>query len=128
MAVTLKETTRNVAVNAVVDLLDVGTSNSTGDIAFCNSSNTVLCVNNLQNPAFGTAPNPGVGTATANLPIAQGTVSVAGTIDRALFRDRDNTEVFRCTVGTSGTDIVLSGVVVNINDTIDITSLTYSQP
>jgi hypothetical protein len=125
MAVTLTTTTKNAAVNAVVDLLDVGSANSTGDIAFANASNTVLCVNNLLNPAFAAASS---GSAAASLPIAQGTVSVAGTIDRALFRDRDNTEVFRCTVGTSGTDIVLSGVVVNINDTIDITSLTYSQP
>jgi hypothetical protein len=125
MAVTLKETTRNVAVNAVLNLLNAGTANSTGDIAFAKSDNTVLCVNNLLNPAFATAS---FGSAAASLPIGQGVVSAAGTIDKALFRDRDNTEIFRCTVGTSGTDIVLSGVVVNVNDTIDITSLTYSQP
>jgi hypothetical protein len=124
MAVTLTTAAKNAAVDAVVDLLDVGSANATGDIGFAKSDNTVICINNLSNPAFGAASS---GTATASA-VSQGTVSAAGTIDRALFRDRDNVEVFRCTVGTSGTDIVLSGVAVNINDTIDITSLTYSQP
>jgi len=124
MAVTLTTAAKNAAVNSVVDLLDVGSANATGDIGFANSSNTVLCVNNLANPAFGAASS---GAAAAGT-VSQGIVGIQGTIDRALFRDRDNTEVFRCTVGTSGTDIVLSGVVVNINDTIDITSLTYTQP
>jgi hypothetical protein len=124
MAVTLTTSAKNAAVNAVVDLLDIGSANSTGDIAFAKSDNTVLCINNMTNPAFGSSSS---GTATAAT-VSQGTVSAAGTLDRALFRDRDNTEVFRCTVGTSSADIILSGVVVNINDTIDITSLTYSQP
>jgi hypothetical protein len=81
----------------------------------------------LTNPAFGAA-STGVCTAAA---IAQGTVAGSGnpsTIAVALFRDRDDAEIFRCAVAASGSDINLSSVSVNDDDTIDITSLTYTQP
>jgi hypothetical protein len=105
-------------------LLDGGTGDATGDIAFSTSAPATLCICNLANPAFG---NSSTGVATANA-IAQGTVSTGGTIALALFRNRANTEIFRCAVGTSGSDINLSSVVVNTSDTIDVTSLTYTQP
>jgi hypothetical protein len=124
MAVILTTAARNAAADAVVDLLDGGAGDATGDIAFSTSAPATLCINNLSNPAFGAAA-AGVATAAA---IAQGTVTTGGTIALALFRNRANTEIFRCAVGTSGSDINLSSVVVNISDTIDITSLTYTQP
>lgn len=123
---TLLSATANAAADAVVDLLDVGTANSTGDIAFANASSTVLCVCNLSNPAFG---DSAAGVATADT-VSQGTVTVAGTITQAIFRNRDNSEVFRCDVTATGGggSIVLSGVAVNVNDTISISALTYTQP
>jgi hypothetical protein len=124
MAVTHVAATRNAIADAVVDRLDLGSTDATGDIAFTTAADAVLCINNLANPAFGAAAS---GVATANA-IANGTVTVAGTIARAQFRDRNNAEVFRCAVGTSGSDINLSSVAVNINDTISISSLTYTAP
>lgn len=125
MAVTLTTAARNAAADAVVDLLDGGTpGDSAGDIAFSTSAPATLCICPLSNPAFGAA-STGVATAAA---ITQGTVATAGTIALALFRNRANTEIFRCAVGTSGSDINLSSVAVSVSDTIDVTSLTYTQP
>lgn len=124
MAVILTTTARNAACDAVVDLLDGSTGDATGDIAFSTSAPATLCVNNLTNPAFGSASS-GVATAAT---IAQGVASAAGTCALALFRNRANTEIFRCAVGTSGSDINLSNTTIAISDTIDVTSLTYTQP
>ena len=126
MAVTLTTKARNAAADAVVDLIDEGSG--AGHIAFTLSNGTtVLCTCTMSDPAFGAA-STGVATASA---IAQGTVSGSSnpsTIALALFRDSDSEEMFRCAVGTSGSDINLSAVAVNNGDTIDITSLTYTQP
>jgi hypothetical protein len=126
MSVTLTTATRTVACDAIVDLVDTGSGDATGDMAFGNSGGT-LCVNNMTNPAFGAASS-GVATAAT---IADGTVSGSSnpsTIDRCLFRNRANTEQFRCAVSTSGSDINLTNVTVNNGDVIQMTSLTYTVP
>jgi hypothetical protein len=124
MAVTLTSTARNAAADAVVDLLDTGSGDATGDIAFSTSGPVTLCVCTLSNPAFGSAAS---GVATANA-ITQGIATAGGTCALALFRNRANTEIFRCAVGTSGSDINLSNVSIAISDTISISALTYTQP
>lgn len=127
MAVTLTNAARSAAADAVVDRLDLGSGDATGDIQLQTAGGAALATLNLSNPAFGAASN---GVATANA-ISQGTVSGSSnpsTIAVAVFRDRANAEVFRCAVGTSGSDINLSSVAVNNSDTVDITSLTYTQP
>lgn len=122
MAVTHVTAARNAAADAVVDRLDLGSTDATGDLAFATSADAVLCTCNFSNPAFGAASS-GVATAAT---ISQGTVATGGTIAKAFFRDRNNAEVFRCAVGTSGSDINLSSVTVAVNDTITISSLTYT--
>lgn len=127
MAVTLTTAARNAACDAIVDLLDGGAGDATGDIAFSTSAPAILATCNLDDPAFGAASN---GVATAGT-IAQGTVSGSSnpsTVALALFRNKANTEIFRCAVGTSGSDINLSSVSVNDDDTIDVTSLTFTVP
>ena len=122
MAVTHVTAARNAAADAVVDRLDLGSTDSTGDLAFATSADAVLCTCNFSATAFGSASS-GVATAAT---ISQGTVATGGTIAKAFFRDRNNAEVFRCAVSTSGSDINLSSVTVAINDTITISSLTYT--
>ena len=128
MAVTLTTAARNAACDAIVDLLDGGSGDATGDIKFYTSgASTLLCTNNMAATAFGSAST---GVATAGT-IAQGTVSGSSnpsTIALALFCNKSNTEIFRCAVGTSGSDINLSAVAVNNGDTIDVTSLTFTVP
>lgn len=124
MAVTLTTTAKNAACDAIVDLVDSGAGDATGDLSFATSGVSVLCTCNFANPAFGAASS---GVATANA-IATGTASAAGTAALALFRNRANTEMFRCAVSTSGSDINLSSVTIAINDTITISSLTVTMP
>ena len=123
---TLTSAARSAAADAVVDLLDAGTANATGDIDFQTSGGSSLCVCNLSSTAFGAAS---AGVATANA-VSTGTVSTGGTIAKAVFRNKDNTDVFQCDVTATGGggSIILSGVVVNADDTISITALTYTQP
>lgn len=128
MAVTLTTAARNAACDAVVDLIDGGSGDATGDLTFATTgAGTNLCTCNFSATAFGAA-STGVATAAT---ISQGTVSGSSnpsTIAVALFRNKANTEIFRCAVGTSGSDINLTNTSVNDSDTIDITSLTVTCP
>ena len=124
MAVTHATALRNTLCNAAVDALDGGTTDAAGDVQWANSSDTVLATGALSNPAFGAASG---GTATASA-IGDATVGTAGTLAKAFFRNRDNTEQFRCAVGTSGSDINLSSLGVGIGDIVRLTALTYSAP
>lgn len=126
MSVTLSTAARNAACNAIVDLLDGGTG-AAGSISFQTAGGSELAACTMSAPAFGDAAN---GVATANA-ISQGTVansSNPSTIALAVFKNKAGTEVFRCAVGMSGSDINLSNTSVNNDDTIDITSLTFTQP
>ena len=127
MAVTLTTAARNASCNAIVDLIDGGSGDASGDLAFATAGDVVVCECDFSTTAFGNA-STGVATAAA---ISQGTVAGSAnpsTITKAFFRDKADTEQFRCAVGTSGSDINLSSVVVNDDDTIDITSLTFTVP
>lgn len=126
MAVTLTNAARSAACDAIVDLLDVG-SGDNATMSFQTSADLEVCVCDMSSTAFGAASN-GVATAAA---ISQGVVANSGnpsTITKCLFKDQDDAEVFRCAVGSSGSDINLSSVEVNDDDTIDITSLTFTVP
>lgn len=128
MAVTLTTAARNASCDAVVDLIDGGSGDASGDLTFATAAAaTNLCTCPFSTTAFGSA-STGVATAAA---ITQGTVagsSNPSTIAVALFRNKSNTEIFRCAVGTSGSDINLTNVSVNNGDTIDVTSLTVTAP
>lgn len=128
MALTHTSGARNAAANAVVDLLDVGTTDATGDMAFAKADDTVLVTCNFSNPAFGNAAS-GVATAAA---ISTGTVGASitsQTIAKVILRDRNNAEVLRGTVAqSSGGDVNLSSVVVSTGDTVSVSSLTYTAP
>lgn len=124
MAVTLTTAAKNAACDAIVDLLDGGSGDATGDIAFSTSVPATLCICNTAATAFGSASS---GVATAGT-IAQGTATAGGTIALALFRNKSNTEIFRCAVSTSGSDINLTSVTISTSDTIDVSSLTVTVP
>ena len=124
MAVTHVTTLRNTLADAAVDSLDVGSTDATGDIQFATSADAVLGTGTLTNPAFGASAG---GTATAAA-IGDTTIGTAGTIAKAFFRNRNNSEQFRCAVATSASDINLSSLVVAIGDIVRITALTYSAP
>lgn len=125
MAVTHATATRQAMADAALNLINGGSGDPTGDLTFVTSADAILCICNFSATAFGATNGSGVATANA---ISSGTVSGSGTIAKALFRNKSNTEILRCAVSTSGSDINLSSVTVNTNDTISISSLTYTAP
>ena len=123
MAVTLTTAARNAACNAIVDLVDAGTGDSTL-VFYASNGSTEVATLTFAATAFGAA-NTGVATADT---IAPDTSATGGTTTIAKFLDGDGTEVLRCTVGTSGADINLSNNVIVAGETLTISALTVTVP
>lgn len=102
-------------------LLAVGTG--LPDIIFETSGDAEVAILEMDAVAFG-VPNGSTAIMTAAA-IADDTTAIAGTIDHAVMRDKDDLPVVNLTVATSGADINLSSLVIATNDTVRITSLTY---
>lgn len=128
MALTHINTTvlvRNGLANYVVDLLDAGVTDTTGDLIIMAAADAVVATLTwTATPAFGAAAG---GTATMNA-INDDTNAAGGTAIAFKFQDRDNNEIFRGTVTATsgGGDIELSSTAIGVGDTVSITSFTYS--
>lgn len=121
---TISTAARNAACNAIVDLLDVGTTDANGDLVIMTSGDVEVATLALSNPAFGAAAT-GVATASA---ISSDTNATGGTAALFKMQDRDNTEVFRGSVGTSGAELNLSSVAIGAGDTVSVSSFTVTMP
>ena len=119
---TLTTAARDAACNAVVDLVDAGPA--AGTLEFQTSGGVEVATLTFSDPAFG-ASSTGVATASA---ITSDTSATGGTTTKALFKDSTGTEVLTATVGTSGTDIIISNTVVGAGDTVSVSSLTVTMP
>lgn len=124
MAITLTTAARNAMANALVDLVDAGSTDANGDLVIMTSGDVEVATLALSNPAFGAAAS-GVCTASA---ITSDSSATGGTAALHMFRDRNNTEVWRGTVGTSGADLNLSSVAIGAGDTVEVSSYTVTQP
>lgn len=126
MALTLTTAARNAACNAIVDLVDGGSTDASGDLVLMTSGDVEVATLVLSNPAFGAAAT-GVATAAS---ITSDSSATGGTA--ALFKivDRDNVEVWRGTVGTtgSGADLEMSTTVIGAGDIVAVTALTFTVP
>lgn len=123
MALTHSTAVRNGLADYTVDAIDGGTTDTTGDLVIMTSGDVeVATLSWTATPAFGAAAS---GTATMNS-INDDTSATGGTAALFKFQNRDNTEVFRGSVGTSGADLNLSSVSIGAGDTVSITSFTYS--
>lgn len=123
MAVTHSTAAQNAATDAVVDLLDAGTTDANGDLVFRTSGDTEVATLALSNPAYG-ASSSGVATAGT---ISDDSSATGGTVAKATQNDRDNTIVITCSVTATGGggDIELSSVAIGATDTVSVSSLTY---
>lgn len=114
---------RNAMADTVVDLLDVGTG--TPSIVFETSGDAEVATVAMDGTnAFGAAA---AGVATANA-MADDTNATGGTMDHVVLIDRDAADVIFATIGTSGTDFIVSSLVVPAGATVQVTSLTYTAP
>lgn len=124
MAITLTTTARNAACDAIVDLIDVGSTDANGDLIIATAGDVEVATLSFANPAFGSAVN---GVATANA-IGADTTATGGTAAIFKFMNRNNAEVLRGSVGTSGADLNLSSVNIGAGDTISVSSFTVTMP
>jgi len=122
MAITHGSATRDAVCNAVVDRLDLGSGTSAGRLVFLTAASAAVATLALSNPAFG---NASAGVATANA-ITSDTNAAGGTTTKFELRDRDAAAVILGSVGTSGSDINLSSVIIGAGDTVSVSSLTYT--
>ncbi len=126
MATTHTTAVRSGIADYVVDLLDGGTTDATGDLVFETSGDVEVATLALANPAFGNAAS---GVATANA-ITSDTNATGGTVAKYKMQDRDNAEVFAGSVTATGGggDIELSSVVIGASDTVSMSSFNYTGP
>ena len=124
-ALTHSTASKNAATDAVVDLLDAGSTDAAGDLELLTSGDAVLATIPLATPpAFGASV---AGVATANA-IANGTASGTGTVAKFNLRDRDNVDVISGTVTATGGggDITIDNTSIVTSQTISVASLTYT--
>jgi hypothetical protein len=131
MAMKLSNTARSAAADAVVDLADDGyiriyDGSQPANPNTAVSGQTLLAELRFGNPAFGAAAD---GVATANA--ITGEDSALATSTATWFRvlqSNGTTVLWDGTVGTSGADLNLDSTSITTADTVDIDSMTYTQP
>jgi hypothetical protein len=110
--------------DALVDLVDAGAA--AGTLEFQTGAGAEVATCTLNDPAFGAAA---AGVATMGVaPAVTDASATGGTTTKALFKDSNGTEVFRCTVSTVGADINLTNNVIVAGETVTVTSLTVTVP
>lgn len=126
MAITLTTAARNAACNAIIAQVDQGSGTPTCVFYAGGVGGTTLCTFNLSTPeAFQSASS---GTATLNGTTITATAAATGTVNAFAFEDRDGTEVFRGSVGTSSTDIVIDSTSITSSQDVNLNSFTLTVP
>jgi len=130
MAVTLTTAARNAACDAIVDLLDAGAGAAYIELMLANGTTEVATLT-MNDPAFGAAGAGVAGRADMDAsPTVEDTSATgnAAAATIALFKDSNGVEVFRCAVGTSGSDINLTNNVIASTEGVQLTSFTVTVP
>lgn len=127
MAITHVTAVRNAAADAVVDRIDLGAADATGDLVLMAAGDVTVATLPMANPAFGAAGAVAAGRADNNA-ITNDINAVGGTLALFKIQNRDNVEILRGTVTAvgGGGDIEASNVVVAPGDTVQCSSLLYS--
>lgn len=119
----LETALRNVLADAIDNEINTGAGTATFVIE--TSGDAEVATINLQNPAFGAAA-AGVIT-LAGVPLSD-LSATGGTAAQASIFDRDTTKQFELTLGTSGTEIIISSTAIAATDQVDLTALTITVP
>lgn len=135
MATRIPTAVRNAVAHAVVDRIDVGSTNPQGRLriysgtqpASANDSpgGTLLAEVSLANPSF-TAASTGVATLLGT-PISAVGVA-AGTAGWFRIVDRNEATVVDGSAGTSGTELILNTATISIGVSVQITAGTITMP
>lgn len=118
---------RNTLCDAAVDLIDVGTTDATGDLVFETAGDVEVAALTFANPAYGAAA---AGVAQENA-IASDASAAGGTIAQASIFNRDNTKVYELTVTAplGGGEIEMTGgLVIGAGATVSCSDLPFTMP
>jgi hypothetical protein len=113
---------KNASLDALVDLLDVGSADATADLVLKTAGGVTIATLTFSNPAFAAAAS---GSVTASA-IAGVAAEASGTVTNFEARNRDNSVVFTGSVGTSGEALNLEAVAINSGDSVSVTSFTIA--
>ena len=131
MAMKLSNTARSAAADAVVDLADTGyiriyDGSQATDPNTAIGAQVLLAELRFGATAFGAASN---GVATANAITGDASANATGTATWFRVLKSDGTTVlWDGTVGTSGANLNLNSVSIVSGGSVDISSMTYTQP
>lgn len=136
MAFRLATATQNAACDAIVDLIDVGSTNTTGRILIYTGSQpadpqtsatgTLLATINFNNPAFGNASSGAAAMVTSTAVSA--TVGTSGTAGWFRVTNRNNVAIFDGSISTSGADMNFDNTAFVSGGTVTINSMTITVP
>jgi len=125
MGVTLPVSIKNSRADALVDLIDVGTANTYGQLWLKDASGNVLSKHNLADPAFGDAAS-GV-CISDTIESSEGLMS--GACTKFSFVDKDENEVYAGVVtavgGGGDLESDTSSVQITAGVTVEIDAITY---
>ncbi len=119
----LETALRNILADAIDNEINTGAGTAT--FVFETSGDVEVATIDLQDPAFGAAA-AGVIT-LAGVPLSDSSATGGTTVQASVF-DQDVTKQFELTVGTSGTEIIISSTVIGATDQVDLTALTVTVP
>lgn len=122
MAVVYSATLKNTRMNDVRTAIDAGVGNATLEV--CSAAYaSVLCIVILADPASSVA---GAVLTILGVPLA-GVAANSGTAALARIKDPAGTVVVEdLTVGTSGTDCIISSTSITAGDTVTLTAGTIT--
>lgn len=122
MAVTYDASVKTARMQAVADQIDIGTG--AGKLKIRDASNNILATFTLTDPCGSVSGS----VLTLDFdPDISATASATGTAANAIITDSaDNTKISGLTVGTSGTDIVLTSTSITSGQTVTIQTGTLT--
>jgi len=123
MAITLSTSARDVSVEAISDLVDVGGA-GTLEI-YTDSFGTLIAELTFSDPAFGGASS---GVVTANSITQDTSANSTGTMGAFQFLNGEGSPLLSGSVSASGGDINFNTTSVIEGDTIRVSSMTLTVP
>lgn len=120
---TLETNARNALADAFDDLVNTGAG--TSNLKLETSGDVEVATINFQNPAFGAAA---VGVITLQGVPLQDASATGGTVAQGSIYNRNGDKVSESPAGTSGTEIIMSSLVVGAGETVTLTALTVTVP
>lgn len=119
---------RNAGCNAIVDLVDVGSTNAQGQIVIGTTGmGTVLATCPCNNPAFDAAA-VGVAALDVTPAVEDDSADATGAAAEFEVQDRDENPVLTGDVSTSGADLNLNSTAIQAGVKVTITSMSVTVP